>query len=610
MIQGSLFFGSQTRRGWKPPKLPSLRGLKELVFDYETNGLGWYKGDRPIGVGVGTLDGHQWYLPTDHSGGNLDREQVKAWMRSDDGLKGKRLITANGRFEVHMSREWGVDLEQLGCTVRDVMHSAAVLDDHRRKFALEELGQTYCHEGKVQGLDKTKMALYHAADVEAYVHQDLSLTGRVHQAMEPLLDAQGLNEVMALEDEVIFPTCEMERNGSPLDRAKLERWSTAIKQDYVKACWELFKESGLRIEPGKPADARKLFGKFSIPIPINTFPGPDQGKETFADAYLARIDHPAIKVFRRARKLGSLDSKFIKPYLRDLNAFGLLRYSLNQLRGEDEGTVSGRFSSSQLVKGLEGVNIQQVAGKKQLAGARLGDDSSLGQYIIRELFVPGSGLWFSSDAEQIEYRLFAHYAKPPRVLAAYARDPYTDFHNAVMEMILQTTKTAISRERTKDVNFAKIYGAGLRKIALMLGLPIDVVRPLIRAYDSAFPEAQKLLTEASDLAESRGYVKTILGRRARFPQKFGLHAALNRVIQGTAADINKRKLVELYKARKQTGLVMRFTVHDEVNGDVPDVEAARMCDRILNEQSYPTVVPILWKSKVGPNWARGEKIAA
>lgn len=155
---------------------------------------------------------------------------------------------------------------------------------------------------------------------------------------------------------------------------------------------------------------------------------------------------------------------------------------------------------------------------------------------------------------------------------------------------------------------------------------LDPVREIKDIYNRELPEVEPLLRKASHLAQShcdefccktqisralhaeglphRGYVKTVLGRRARFPNGFGLHKALNRVIQGTAADIMKRKLVELHKARKHTGFLMRMTVHDEVCGDSPDTESDRRIMEILNHQSFSDLrVPILWSSDAGASWA-------
>jgi DNA polymerase-1 len=110
-----------------------------------------------------------------------------------------------------------------------------------------------------------------------------------------------------------------------------------------------------------------------------------------------------------------------------------------------------------------------------------------------------------------------------------------------------------------------------------------------------------LLDRASETARQRGYVMTLLGRRARLKGRF--HSALNRIIQGGAADINKRLLIELYRRRKEFGMVMRLTVHDEVMGGLLDRGMQSAIDKLLNTQYFDLRVPILWSSQVGANWA-------
>jgi DNA polymerase I-like protein with 3'-5' exonuclease and polymerase domains len=122
-------------------------------------------------------------------------------------------------------------------------------------------------------------------------------------------------------------------------------------------------------------------------------------------------------------------------------------------------------------------------------------------------------------------------------------------------------------------------------------------------YNREIPEVQPLMDLASEIAGNRGHIRTLLGRRARFPEKKKIHKALNRRIQGSAADINKIKLVEIHEARKETGFLLRFTVHDEMDGDTPDRRCTIMVREILNRQSIKTPVPILWDVETGPNWA-------
>lgn len=597
------------RPGWVPQEPPSLAGVDRIALDTEGTGLRWWGGDRLVGISGALPDRTTFYLPFGHlGGGNLPEERVKEWAKRE--LRDITIDFSHAQHDINALRAWGINLEEQNCAVSDCQHWAALLNDHRYVTNLEAISQEYLGRGKVPGIDTTIMETYHAAEVDPYARNDALLIVELREKMWPLLDAEGLRQVLRLEDECIFATCEMEWNGSPLDEEKLDLWLKQSEQDYVKSLWELYKLAGMKVNPASTVDLHDLFKKFDIPVPTFTEPNsPNFGKETFAKEYLAQIDHPVVRLVRRVKRLQSTRAKYLIPYKRDLRRNGVLRYALHQLRtgGEnqgDSGTISGRYSSSAMSP-QEGVNIQQVSGKKYQNSVK--EEGPDWPYKIRELFVPESGLWCSGDADQIEYRLFAHYAKPPGVLAAYAADPTTNYHRFVQKMIEQYVE--ITYERTKDCNFASLYGAGLGKFAYMVGLDIRKARKLYNAYHNAVPESREIMRTAMRLAENRGYVKTLMGRRARFPYKDFLHAALNRVIQGTAADEMKVKLVLLRKAIRsgQLDFKLRFTVHDEVNGDVPSVEEARKVEVVLDMQVLETCVPLLWTVNAGPNWQNCKK---
>lgn len=331
-------------------------------------------------------------------------------------------------------------------------------------------------------------------------------------------------------------------------------------------------------------------------------------------------------------RLIDLRAKYIVADLHRMGRGDVLRYALHQLRAVKDdtansgeaGTVTGRFSSTEIVKGV-GVNIQQrikVAKQRVAWGYDEDDDSHDDEiYLIRRLHVPESGMWLSADARQIEYRLFANEVNSPKINAAFAADPLVSFHK-FMHAELKKWKPDLTYRRMKDVNFAKIYAAGPKKIALMLGFItqqqfewltetkarnthplLKETMEILKIYDQEIPEAGPLIQRASALAKERGYIKSILGRRQRFPHGYRLHKALNMRIQPSAADILKLKLVQLHDARDYTQFKLRFTVHDEVDGDIPDLEHAKRVAEVLDSQSVPLRIPILWETSVGPNWA-------
>jgi len=609
---------------WRPSAPPCLDGINEIKLDCETTGLKWWETDRPIGIGICLPDGSTQYLPWGHrGGGNLDEAVVKRWAQTE--LRGKHIVNLNTRFDVHMLREWGVDLEAQGCTVSDVGHYAALLDDHRLRSSLESLCQDFLPETEqkvkvIDGvvIDPTRMESYSAGTIAVRAEADVRQVHLLKQVLWPKLDVEDLQHVRQLEDDVIYVVCEMEKNGAIIDHELLHKWIKDSQTELQRCLLEIVKLVGFQVNPESSKDQEKLFRYLGIPFTEFT----ETGRPSFTDNVIKQLDHPVIKLMRRAKKIFNIRSKYLLKYQKAIDSRGILRYALHQLRAvkseaddaQDTGTISGRFSSTAIVDGV-GVNIQQVM-KVEKQILTHGD-----QYLIRQLHIAESGFFLADDAAQIEYRLFANEAKNPQVLKAYAENPHVSFHKMAWNL-LKPFKPDMTYKRTKDFNFAFLYGAGLTKLALMMDFitqrefielreqkanrnhpKLAQTFAIKQIYDRVMPEASALRQKYSDSATKHELITTILGRRMRFPNGIRAHKALNGRIQGSAADIMKTKLVELHKARVYTGLKLRFTVHDEACGDAPDTESVKRVNEILNRQSFPLKVPILWDSSIGKNWA-------
>lgn len=620
---------------WKPPQPPSLSGVNEIYLDTETSGLDWWKKARPIGIALKIPEGPKYYLPWGHTGGNLDEAVVKEWARRE--LQGKRIININTKFDIHQMREWGIDLEAQGCTFSDVGHYAALLDDSRQKFNLEDLAQEMLGVGKIQGLDKTKMVEYHAGAVAEYAMQDVELVEQLKVLMYPKMDAEDLQRVRQLEDEVIPVVCEMEKNAALIDVELLHIWTKEVQKRYEQGLYDLAKEVGFQVNPDSNSDLIKVFNYLKIPLEYTAGHRP-----SFTAAIMKKIQHPTIQKIIRVGKLHDLLSKYLLPYTRSVEGDGLLRYSLHQLRtvkGEGDqageaGTTTGRFSSTAILKRV-GINIQQIV--KAENQIRKFDSN---EYLIRQLHIPGSGLFLSADAMQIEYRMFAHDANNPKVIQAYKDDPLLSFHKMMFKTLSNYMESWTYKE-TKDLNFAYTYGAKMVKMAIMCGHitqaqgdeikakklwndpKLNRIKEVLDVYKREIPEAERLIEWAQHLAmdhcdnrcektehsrelhqafEHQGFITTLDGRRGRFIDNYRVHKALNTRIQGGAASIMKRKLVDLHKERKWTNFLMRWTVHDEADGDIPDHEHAKRVQELLNQQAFELRVPILWDLKIGKNW--------
>lgn len=653
------------RTEWRPDEPPQLasRGIKSIRLNFETNGLKWWDEHDPISATVMLPDGTIKFLPWGFRGGNLDAAVCKRWAQRE--LRDLHIENTNTRFEVHMSRKWGVDLEAQNCTVSDVSHYAALLDDHRQRFSLDKMVEDFLpNYPVVPRLNESRMTDYHAEDAAPRARYQVQAVAALHDVLWPRIVKEELKPVADLESKVIFPVCEMEKNGAPIDVELLDRWIKQSAEEYERILWELVKMTGFQTDPGRPEHKIRLFQHYQIPL--HYLPPTTTGKvnASFTAEILGGVDHPAINLLRRAIKIASLRSKYLLKYKRNLDSRGIVRFALHQLRAQKDpyadfeaaGTISGRFSSSAIRVGPGeeyGINVQQEmkVAKQRVAFGYDEDDASHDDeiYIIRQLRVPppelrGKVKWISADAMQEEYRIFASYAGNPAVIRAYQENPLLKFHHYMFDRVAPSVSGLWTIKQQKDLNFAYIYGAGLVKQALMLGHiskaefneikrkklwndPRLVRTKEVRAiYKQTLPEVDGLLEMAQHIAmpacgpecrrsdgslknprlhklyEHRGYVKTILGRRSRFSEGDRFYKAFNCVDQGSAADIMKQKIVEVHAERKHTGFTMCYTVHDEVDG-YGEESAATKLSEILNQQSFPQLkVPIMWDVTTGKNW--------
>lgn len=616
------FLGSEPPRReieWRADEPPDLSSINEIVLNFATTGFDWAHSHRPIGVTVSTLDRQMTrFLPFAFThGGNLDEAVIKRWAERE--LRNKKIYGSKIKFDVHHAREWGVDLEAQGCTFSDIQHTAALLDDHRKRFALDVLAADYLpNERRIARVDESRHADYHASEVAERECYTAQLVGQLRDVLYPQIDEQGLREIHDIEDRVIPAVVEMEKNGAPIDLDLLDQYHRECHAAYDALMLEISHDVGFAFEH-TASGWKRLLEHLHLAIP-----------DAFAESDLTPIDHPLVRKGQLASQHASLNSKIFDAYKQHVDADGLLRFDINQLRSDDGGTVSGRFSI-----GL----VQQVPNHDNHT-AVFGE-----QWFPRRLFVggrrPDGGRfpYLEADAAQIEFRLLVHYTQNARLLQAYKDDPWMSFHKT-MQSMLMAYKPDMLYTHTKSYNFAAQYGARSIKLAVMMGFitiqegqeireakrwndpRLTLIHQIEAAYKQAHPEASALLDHASHLAKPacdkyckrgdllhrqyphRGYVKTLRGRRSRFRPNDKSYIGLNRVLQGTGADAMKVKLAELHDARRETGLVLRITNHDAALGDATTTETREKVSEILNRQSFAELrVPILWTCGTGASWA-------
>lgn len=617
--QTHLFGEIRQIQEFEEPKwsLPNLVDEKVIALDCETTGLKLWNGDLPIGISISTEDFSQaWYFPFAHREGfNFELDNLKLWFK--DNIRNKHIHFANAKFDVNMLKHVGIDLEEYGNQFHDVMFPPALLYPKRMDLDLNSLVSSELGKKKIE-LDgnfvEFPMQERNSAAVAPYARYDALLTAELARHYAPKIAAEGLGDVLALEDALIPCVASMERSGAILDVERLAAWRRMARSRYISLVLEVYKQTGIRVEPTKGTGLAKLFTVLKIDYELTP-----TGKPSFTNEFLKKYLYiEPVKLAYEARQLASLESKALTKFENSVGKDGRIRYSLNQLKAvNDEGSkgaVTGRFSSSSGGKAINGVNIQQV-----MDDEKQGKIESIADFPIRDLFLPEPGMqWLSADAMQIEFRLFAHYSQSERLFRAYRENPLIDFHDYVAEKIMykqysrEEIKAKGLRKIIKNINFGKLYGLGIYKLAnFYLHCSLEEAKSASDHYNREFPEARELMNAVISRAESRGWVKTILGRKHKFGPGIEerYYAALNYVIQGSAADIMKKKLLELYNTRKETGFVINFTVHDEVNGSIPDLESALKIKKILDTPAFPQLtVPIYWSTGVGKTWMQIENI--
>lgn len=621
---------------WQMPRELPARLPQWLAFDSECTGVNPFK-DRPVGFSIAyrTDSLNAMYLPFGHAWGNLDPDMVMRWAKTE--LRGKDLVFANAKYDIAICRRVGLDFEAIGVRPHDVAFKDALLDDERMGgHGLDAMGLRYCGEGKS---DFPGVGLHHLPSwkVGPYAEQDARLTLLVDEATSPLIKEQGLQRVLDLEDSIIYAVCHLESTGSRIDVDKLHRWRREVQAEYEACLWQIFRLIGERITPTSNDSLVSLLRKCGISSTFHSAQEVDlqegetpyftlavNGTEVRAECtskeHLSLTDdtierlavyHPALQLSLRARRLQSLKSKFLDKFAEGVDG-DTLRSQYHQLKSTNEyGTVSGRFSCSGGGTEDNGYwfNAQQTIKPK----AQKVDGTD--RWTIRELFIPEDGMeYFCGDASQMEYRYFGHLASAEHIIAAYRDDPHTDFHKRVTELVrpfaVEASKKYGDTLRDvvmKNVNFARLYGAQDKKISEMIGASLDETKSFLQAYDKVFPESKKTAERIKAQAREQGYVLTSLGRRARFSEgkgARGIHSAVNRVIQGSCADLMKLKLLRIYNERHNLGIsCLRQTIHDELDGDIlPDPVYQDRLLECFNEQELELKIPIVWELSFGSNW--------
>ena len=609
-----LIFKPQTE--WLPPEeFPNLSQHDEISIDLETKDPGLTKtgsgsvtkNGEVVGIAV-AVEGWSGYFPIAHEGGgNMDRNMVLQWLKDVLNTTATKIFH-NAMYDVCWLRSMGFTING---RIVDTMIAAALCDENQFRFDLNTCSKRYT------GLSKDETALYAAAKewgvdakgemyklpamyVGQYAEKDASITLQLWQYLKREISNQDIESIFDLETELFPCLVDMRFLGVRVDIEAAH----ALKQELVqeeKLCLQKVKtETGIDTQIWAARSIAQVFEKLSLPF--------DRTEKTqapsFTKNFLQNHPHPMVQHIARAREINKAHTTFIDTILKHEHK-GRIHAEINQLRSDNGGTVTGRFSYSN-------PNLQQIPARNKELGPR-----------IRSLFIPEEKCkWGVFDYSQQDPRLVVHYASLQNlygvndVLDAY-NEGDADFHTIVADM------ANIPRSQAKTINLGLFYGMGKNKLQAELGVDKETSDGLFRQYHDRVPFVKQLMDNVMQRAQQRGQIRTLLGRLCRFhlwePNMFGMHKALphdqallehgpgirraytykalNRLIQGSAADMTKKAMLELYKE----GIIPHIQVHDELDLSIESSDHADKIKEIM-EHAVSLEVPNKVDYESGPNW--------
>ena len=628
--------------GWRPPsEFPNLSSAKVLGVDVETYdpelrtaGPGWArKKGHIVGISL-AVPGRAWYFPIRHETQpeyNLDPVQTLRYVAAMVGNPRQPKVGTNLIYDAGWLEQEGAPIAGM---MYDVQFAEALLNSETPDVSLENLAENYLGEGKVTSIlyewlaswlggrvsDRQRANIYRSPVTLAgpYAEADAYLPIEILSKQWPLLAERGVLELFHLESRLIPLLVKMRKKGAPVDIPKAEEIYDRLGKGALSVEEELKYIAGQPVNPAASGSIKAAFDRLGLEAPMKMNKQKGEMRITFEAEALEEIEHPLAAKIIEHRQLLKVRNTFIKSYIIDKQVDGRIHCTFHPLKGEKGGARSGRFSSSS-------PNLQNIPVRTDLGG------------LVREAFA-SRFRWRKWDYSQIEYRLLAHHAVGPgsdEIRARFIADPDADYHELAIELVKEWTGMILDRRPAKTVNFGLVYGMSEKELARRLQLSAKAGKQLFEKYHIALPFVKKTMEAAVDEVNRYGNITTLLGRKSDFllwgpegyhPKAVGLpydeardaygpdlkraytHKAVNRKLQGGAADIMKKAMVDAYEAglfEEDACGIPILTVHDELDFEDEHDNPDRECwDELKNlmESCVQARVPIVVKQSIGKNW--------
>ena len=598
-----------------PEELKDLRGHKEIAIDLETCdpellelGSGNVVGrGKIVGISV-AVEGWAAYYPIAHEGGgNMDKKLVLNWLQ-DLFKQDSTFIFHNAMYDICWLRSSGITPP---AKIVDTMIAASLVNENRWSFRLDALAKEYAGIGKDEavlqaaakeyGIDAKKdMWKLPSMFVGQYAERDAESTLKLWHRMKVELSDQDLWTIFDTETRLFPCLVDMRFKGVRVDIDKADKIKKELMDKENKIINKIKDLTGISVELWAASSIAKVFDVLKLPYDRTE----KTGAPSFTKNFLSNHPNEIAQGISYAREINKAHTTFIDTIVKHSHK-GRIHADINQIRSDQGGTVTGRFSMSN-------PNLQQIPVRHKELGP-----------LIRSLFIPEENhKWGVFDYSQQEPRILIHYAKLQRLdgineIAQAYESGEADFHSAVAKM------AGIERSQAKTINLGLMYGMGKNKLMAELGLMKEAAEKLIAQYHAKAPFIKQLMQAVSRRADESGRIRTLGGRVCHFdlwePTTFGAgfpkpHAealkeygpgikragtykALNRLIQGSAADMTKLSIIAL----SENGIVPHIQIHDELDVSVEHSEQAKQIVEIM-ESAIKLEIPNKVDYECGSNW--------
>ena len=580
-----------------------IRETGMVSIDTETTSTNPLKA-KLVGVSFSCEEGKATYLPLAHlylgAPAQLDWQEALDMLR--DVLEDKQILKVgqNIKYDAEILKRHGVALNGIHF---DTMIASYVINPGLRQHNLDYLAQHYLNHKMIsyhEVVGKGKNACnFSEVDVEramAYSCEDADITLRLWKILGDKLKSDKNESLFYdLEMKLLPVLMDMEMTGIKIDAGFFQQMSTRFAGQIKEMEREIFDEAGMEFNINSPQQLGEvLFEKLQLPVQKKTAKTKRYSTDVKVLKKLCAFPHKMPRLILRYRTISKLKSTYLDALVKMVDpSTGRIHTSYNQTVA-----ATGRLSSSD--PNLQNIPIRGEEGRE-----------------IRKGFVAENGHYLvSADYSQVELRVFAHYSKDQAFMDAFKRDE--DIHTRTASEILTTengTVTSEMRRIAKAINFGIIYGMGPLKLSEELGIELKTARDYISAYYERYQGVVRYKEKMIDNALKKGYVTTLFNRRRYLPdiehsnnriRSEAERMAINTPIQGTAADLIKKAMINIHRRLNQENLraKMLLQVHDELVFEVPEEELMTVIPMVREEMEgvYTLRVPLKVDINKGRNW--------